>query len=970
MKLSFQLRLMCIVLAACVVVPVLVTQNTNAYTETSPWLSEVAPELDNLGDLATNQPLPPNIGNNRDCHERKVITRPKRPIPIPPFSQTEQSYTSCVVDTAFGSIDTLGYLQRPGGTMAGPVKDINGRTAMLVPIPYSTTGMMLTGSAINATYLAFFDNMDSVLDSSAIYTGEVTHKITAPPTTTLRDKNGKSVAVGIDSLSFSANGQWMVTDIPSLGVVVRINTANRQILAFGDSMTYNIGLYPGLQTAISADGRYVVMASSVFGILKLYDLDTCGTVPNSISGKVNCKSRDLQPYMQQTVPNFWGVRQLRFRGDYALDMYVDARQGTAQQISHRVLRAAGQTDSGFQYMALGDSFASGEGAYQYKASTDTNLNKCHLSQRSYPYLIGATLNFDQYESVACSGAVIDDITNTNGDYEGQVNDNLVVSKRDKNQIMDSFLPGYLAQHEFIKFKKPNIITLSAGGNDIGFSDIISRCLDSDTCYQNYEDRRELVENINSQFTRLIDLYTQVKNASDPSVKIYVLGYPQLVYPEGNCANNVPFNHDELIFVQLLISHLNSVIKTATANAGVFYVDIENSLAGRRLCETVSSNVAVNGLTLGNDIPNIPLLHGPIGNEIFHPNYLAHQLFKSTVLGKTANLTALMPVSNPASVLPDVSDSLPILNAPKSNRVMRITKNITGTSGGAIEFGKTWAFDYNPTVQILKAGSKIKAWLNSDPVFLGEFTVASDGSVSITTKIPDNVPPGFHTLHLYGKNSSGEDVDLYQTVYVAGDSLQGECVIVPDSGEDVDQDEVDDACDGFIDEPPLAVEPVADLPPEELVVIPPGPEQPLETSDEPTPDQATENPQILGLVDTNIKPPANNPETVAGDEQLVDTLTNNEHMPQLLAQNTPITPPNNIQPASTQIAPDTPVEQTNPQVAAASTNTSSQPKSTVPTTASPLQEVQDFQTTPLFKALMLLLAVSAITVVIKLFHSKI
>ena len=959
---------MVVVLATAGSVPILFAHRVSADVEVSPWLSQTTPELENLGDLAQNQSPPYRIIGNRDCYERKVITRPKRPIPIWPYSQSELSYNSCVGDTAFGSIDTLGYLQRPGGTIAGPVKDINGRSTGFVPIPYSTTGMMLTGG----TYLAFYDNMDSVLNSSAIYTGEVTHRITASPSAFLGDKSGKLLAVGIDSLSFSANGQWMVTDIPSVGVVARINTLNRQILPFGDSLNYNIGLYPGLQTAISADGRYAVMASRVFGIFKLYDLDTCGPVPNTISGKVKCAPpRDLQPYMSKAVPGFLGVSQLKFRGNYALDMYVDAKLGAIQQKSHQVLRAGGQTATPtFQYLALGDSFASGEGAYQYKASTDTNLNKCHLSVRSYPYLIGATLNFDKYESVACSGAVIDDFLRTDKLYEGQVKDNKTREDRNLDEILSAFSPGYLGQKEFIYKHKPNIITLSAGGNDIGFSDIINRCIDSNTCYKNYEDRLELVTEINGQFRRLVDLYSQVKNTSDPNARIYVLGYPELADPNGDCANNVHLNHDEIVFARELVNYLNAVTKAAANNAGVFYVDVENAFDGHKLCETVSPNTAVNGLTLGNDIPNISLVRGPIGNESFHPNDMGHRLFKTVILDKTTNLTAPMPAPDRTAGLPDISGSLPILNAPKSNRVMRITKNITGTSGGAIEFGKTWAFDYNPTVQILKAGSKIKAWLNSDPVFLGEFPVAADGGVSIATKVPDNVSPGFHTLHLYGLNTSGEDVDLYQTVYVAGDSLQGECVIVPDSGEDVDQDGVDDACDGFIDEPPLAVEPVADLPPEELVVIPPGPEQPLETSDEPTPNQTTDNPQTLAMVDTNIKPLVNNPETVAGDEELVDTLADNEHMPQSLAQNTPITPPNNIQPASTQIAPDTLVEQTNPQVAAASTNTSSQPKSTIPSTAPPLQEVQDFQTTPLFKALMLLLAVSAITVVIKLFHSKI
>jgi hypothetical protein len=78
-------------------------------------------------------------------------------------------------------------------------------------------------------------------------------------------------------------------------------------------------------------------------------------------------------------------------------------------------------------------------------------------------------------SVACSGAVIEDIISKNTNYEGQVNDGLRRDERDDTLIKSGFLPGYIGQLEFIVEYQPSIITISTVGNDIGFGNKIKRC---------------------------------------------------------------------------------------------------------------------------------------------------------------------------------------------------------------------------------------------------------------------------------------------------------------------------------------------------------------------------------------------------------------------------------------------------------------------------------------------------------------
>lgn len=856
----------------------------------SPWLSASPHTLTKLSDTQADYLPPTFAGGNQPCEPREVITRPKR---IVPSLQTKQSHMSCVANTAYGAISATGYLQRPDSTVFGSVSYSSGASAVIVPIPYSPNGMALRGGTGFGSYVFFYDDLDSTISSSSIYDGQVTHKLPTTYTKALTDKNGNLLAAQTNSMSFSVNGDWMVVDIPFIATV-RVNTRSYEVLPFGDAVNYGIGLDPSYRTAISPDGRYAVVMSSVFGIFKIYDLSTCESVPSTITTKVNCKFKDLMPQFSQNIPGFTKILNMSFNSDYTLNIYLSSEPATTTLYSHYILTASGQETTKFQYLGLGDSFASGEGAYQYKSITDTSQNKCHLSQRSYPYLISTALGFGQYESVACSGAKIQDITHLREDYDQKYAQSKGMSQPSFNQlIMEQFLPGYREQDKFIQKYSPDVITISAVGNDIGFSDKIIRCIDTDTCFDSYEDRLEIVNEINSQFYRLTDMYRQILTTNDPRSKIYVIGYPQITFPGGRCALNVPLNNNELVFAQQLIAYLNTVIKTAASNAGVMYVDVEDAFTGHRLCEKDSWNVAINGLTSGKDIVNLPLVHGPIGNESFHPNAFGHNLLKEVILSKTSGFTATMPTPKPNLTLPEISDNNPLLNAPKSNRTTRIIKQNTGLDGGLMEFGKTWAYEYSSIGMSVKANSKVKLWLNSDPVYLGEYTVGSNGSINITGQLPADVPVGWHTLHVYGKNTSDEDIDLYQTVYVSNG--QDPCNL---NSDDIDEDGVLDICDPLIAEAPLVVlppipEPTPEIivnnppvePPIEVVVddplvLPPpqdsSPEDPLITlppspiqndpeSEQQDGDTPIEQPQQLSDYQ-NPKPPENNSETEAGPNQ--------------------------------------------------------------------------------------------------------
>lgn len=777
--------------------------------------------LQHVRDLAPGEALPYRINGNIDCQEEKIITRPEKILLIWPFYQSEKSTTGCVVITSFGSYyGALGMLRLHDTSLYGTLKNSGGGSAKVIPIHKSDAVLVNTGSAPHGAYYSILPNFISTLTAEINSSWEVTFKTDTSNARPIQDRSGKKLMGVYDTISYSPNGKWIVMDSVNIGML-RINTESGEVLPFGPILRYDIGTTPEFDTAISGNGRFAAMTSR-YGTRRIYDLNTCTPAPDIINGPVDCEWLDLNDILRTHINGFSGMSSMKFRTNEVLNFYASRRDEAGSVIrGEYFLRIDDSNSSNFEYLALGDSFASGEGAYLYKAGTDTDNNKCHLSHRSYPYLLGSALSLNTVESVACSGASISDVLSVaNEKTQAKGMEALEFDA----SILANFYPGHRSQLLFIQEYKPRIVTVSAIGNDIGFSDKIKRCLEPDTCYETYEDRLEIIYEVNSQFSRLVDMYRQLIAESPPETRIYVVGYPQIADPEGSCGLNVRLNKAELYFANELVSYLNSLISQAAKKAGVGYADIEQAFVGHRFCETASHLIAINGLTRGNDI--IEALGGPIGNESYHPNGRGHELMSQAILTATDHFTMPMPHPDPTANLPS-HDGIALLNAPVTGRALNRLNYNTETQDNVVYRGGAW----NTTITGLKSSisprSTYSVWINSDPVHLGDFVSDDSGTLEINTTIPESMPTGFHTLHIYGPNITGESIDLYKTIYIAasptdldGDGMPDDgspCLIFPASGSDMDQDGIDDACDDLIDLPPPAEEPPAEDPP----VSPPG-----------------------------------------------------------------------------------------------------------------------------------------------------
>jgi GDSL-like Lipase/Acylhydrolase family len=834
-------------------------------------------------------------GANTTCSKRSIMTKPpavRLMLPDTPATYTED----CMNDAVYGAIGGGSFI-KPNVGIAGPIT-LRSNKEFLANGPNLSTGVIFDATAPTGVYVNFAPNISSQIDIN-VQTDKTVRYALRPgaDVTNLKNSKNERLSAMTETVAFSSNGDWVFFDSPYYGLV-RLNTKDGSILPFGSPTNYANN--PFYQMAISADGRYAVVSAS--NTFRIYDLQSCVSQTGSLSYLMNCKARSLEDQRAKDANYGRYPAYIRFANQDSFTYYAAQLVNGVNVYRQYRVTMGDVPQLGFEYLGLGDSFASGEGAFSYKAFSQ---GKCHLSLSSYPYLIGGQLSKEKYESVACSGAKNEDILNNFPDkYDGQYKDKIPEENRDIEEILRSFFPGYIRQSTFISGLNPEAITISIGGNDMAFGDKVKNCvfnLELDqTCFNTLEDRKEIAEEVYSLVPTLIPTYEKLK---ENNRRVYVVGYPKIVKPDGNCANNVKMNASELAFADKLTTLINDAIEFATGQAGVSYVDVENILEDRRLCETNSDNTLVHGITQksfgvgGEDI---------IATESFHPKSDAHKLYRDAILSQTSKLSKKMPIPNALANMPRLATTDAFFRDLATSGRTIYKPIYQDFVPGSVYINSRQIFELRGQSIGLGPLAQLSAEIHSTPVSLGNFTADANGDTKAEITIPGNVKPGYHSLHFFGTNQAGQKIDVYDYVFVGvsesdfdGDGVPNEdegCVYVTTSGGDTDQDKVDDACDGVVDPLPLppppppatepepiveeqptpepepepeiqpAVDPTA-IDPEELIIVGPTPElPPIDIPQNPPEEEVVPLPEI-----TPIEPPKDidgNGETVAGNEEMV------------------------------------------------------------------------------------------------------
>jgi lysophospholipase L1-like esterase len=588
---------------------------------------------------------------------------------------------------------------------------------------------------------------------------------------------------------------------------MRLNLATLEMQAFAPSYGYQGSGFLKSQIAITDDGRFVAIGSAVANNLKVYDLKDCTATKTA---QQRCPSFDYRNFVGNQVGSIKYLDHIRFINEGLLSLDISATD--TSKSGRYLLSPTSQISSLTDYIGLGDSYTSGEGAFDYIAGTDTTTNRCHQSSVAYPALLTRDLfSANGGHSVACSGAVINDIGSTDARYRGQIasgpsyqelqTDHLPLLK----SVETNFMPGYIAQHRFIQKNQPRVVTVSVGGNDIGFGKILEACVapkltlarTGNTCFNTYEDRLELESLINKMNKKWKILFEQLA-LETPLGKVFVVGYPDVVSETGKCAQNVHLNDEERLFTREVVAKLNSVISKTASEAGVQFVDISQALVGHRLCEAKDYNTAMNGLTAGKDAGLFGI--GVLGGESYHPNSLGHQLIEQEILRVSKNLTLGFSYAqkHPETFLNKPKSGRPVKNKIPANMT---AKTVISDSRLSLRFdGMALGLAPNTSYKVGLAGESQ----------LGTISTNGEGWVDVTL---DSLQPkyaGSYILEVEGMDQNDNPITFTQPIYVATnpDDYDGDgddntvdgCPLAANLGVDEDNDRVDDTCDNIISTP--------------------------------------------------------------------------------------------------------------------------------------------------------------------------
>ncbi len=223
------------------------------------------------------------------------------------------------------------------------------------------------------------------------------------------------------------------------------------------------------------------------------------------------------------------------------------------------------------YVAMGDSFSAGTGTGQFDIDAD-----CQRSTLAYPALIGAQRPNTMLTFVACGGGVT---TET---------------------MVKTQVPALDQSTDFV--------TMTVGGNDIGFGTIAS------TCIGGTEEQCLGVVGTASQFVvtklpgRLATAYDAVR-ARVHKAEAIVVGYPKFYADDFTpCMQAIGITAPEASALNELVTDLDAVIADEAEAAGFTYVDPLEAFTGHDMC---AAEPWINGY------------FAPTTADIYHPTAAAY-----------------------------------------------------------------------------------------------------------------------------------------------------------------------------------------------------------------------------------------------------------------------------------------------------------------------------------------------------------
>lgn len=305
--------------------------------------------------------------------------------------------------------------------------------------------------------------------------------------------------------------------------------------------------------------------------------------------------------------------------------------------------ASASTDDPIEYVALGDSYASGYGLGAYATGDAAG---CLRSAKDYPHKVALAYGW-KLTDATCGGAVIGNVADT-------------------PQATPS---GSVAAQSGALSASTDVVTISIGGNDLGFSTVLGTCFASSPsgplmldpsakdCKTGSAAAAALPGLLTTQVAPAFDAMLTTVQSKAPNAKIFVVGYPTIfpstavtaaracfVSPIGTgqapLANAYPFTSADVAYFHDLQASLDTMQRQAAEKHKATFVPMLSLTDATSPCAG-NPNAQINGVTFTSLQPPT-LLPGTL-----HPND-SGSTYQSTQVGAAIERTGV--ASHPSNGL--------------------------------------------------------------------------------------------------------------------------------------------------------------------------------------------------------------------------------------------------------------------------------------------------------------------------------
>lgn len=231
-------------------------------------------------------------------------------------------------------------------------------------------------------------------------------------------------------------------------------------------------------------------------------------------------------------------------------------------------------------VAFGDSYMSGEGAAVFVDGTDQGGgNECRRADTAWPVLSGRQAPFGQMVSFACSGAVTRNVRHVRDDALSPMPEPMPgvgMTQLDEYDAWVQRSGGPVT---------PDLVVLSIGGNDAGFSSVGITCLAPGSCDTDEPRRLWSDSNLDRMQNRLRQTYAEL-DATFPDTPVAVIPYTDPLGPRSPCSQTL-LGAGDVAFLKKFVAEINARVRATAAEYGFHYVaEVEQALRvrGLQLCD--------------------------------------------------------------------------------------------------------------------------------------------------------------------------------------------------------------------------------------------------------------------------------------------------------------------------------------------------------------------------------------------------